>query len=499
MHILLQLGGRHKGRGELGGLEGLYSINDLISPIIIIFFTIVVLIVAATKYGNNKVLYRHFLACYFLKVLGCLFFVAIYTFYYNGGDTSRYFRNAKPIISMASYNPPTFLEVMTKSNIPQIETTYPIFRENFKLGHVFNMQRGKSTFIVVRLATLFGLMTFGSFLSISLCFAFFSSFGVWALYRAFTRLLPGHENAISIPVIYFPTVWFWGSSMMKDSVVICFLGFLTYCIYSIFIRKRRIFLSAIILSISIYFLLICKEYVLISYVPALLLWVILSISNNLPRFFQIALRPFLLVIALLAVFVIGPKLGEVSEKYAFDQVLATAEETGKYISRVSAAQDGSGYSLGEVSYTPVGMVSLFPRAVAVTLYQPFIFQAKNPVMLVSAFESTAVLLFTIFVIFRIGPLRFIQTLSRNPFVLAALVFSVFFAFAIGASTFNFGSLARYKLPCIPFYGLAIIYPYSLYRKNRKSLQKQSLQLELADFQLGNLFPDKDSSNSISFA
>ncbi len=475
MLIFLQLGGRYKGRGDYHGLENLYSVNDLISPVILILFTVIMLIVAGTMYGKNKVLYRHFLACYFLKILGCLFFVAIYTFYYSGGDTARYYRNSSTLTSMAYYSPTTYLDVIRQTSVSQIRDQYPIFRENYQEGHAFNMQREKSTYIVVRLASLFGLMTLGSFLSISLCFAFFSSFGVWALYRAFTRLLPGHENAIAIPVIYFPTVWFWGSSIMKDSVVICFLGFLTYCIYSLFIRKKRIVLSTIILSISIYFLIICKEYVILSYTPAILLWVILSVSNSLPRFFQVAMRPILLIVALATIFVIGPKLGQISEKYAVDQVLSTAETTGKYISRVSEKQDGSGYTLGSVSYTPIGMVSLFPRAVFVTLYQPFIFQAKNPVMLISALESTAVLFFTIFVIFRIGLFRFFQTLSRNPFLLAALVFSIFFAFAIGASTFNFGSLARYKLPCIPFYGLAVMYPYSQYRKMRK--QKRLLSAD----------------------
>jgi hypothetical protein len=32
-----------------------------------------------------------------------------------------------------------------------------------------------------------------------------------------------------------------------------------------------------------------------------------------------------------------------------------------------------------------------------------------------------------------------------------LVFSIVFAFAIGISTFNFGSLVRYKIPIYPFF------------------------------------------------
>ena len=198
----------------------------------------------------------------------------------------------------------------------------------------------------------------------------------------------------------------------------------------------------------------------------------LSVSNGFNRFWRIAMRPILLLFALAAIFVVGPQVGKVSEAYALEQVLATAETTSTYIARVTEEKGGTGYSLGNVSYTPQGLIVLFPRAVTVTLYQPMLYEVSNPVMLFSALESTAVLFFTIFMLFRIGLARFVSILTDNPFLLAALVFSVFFAFAVGVSTLNYGSLARYKIPCLPFYGLAVIYPYSLYRKQRKAREEE---------------------------
>ena len=35
------------------------------------------------------------------------------------------------------------------------------------------------------------------------------------------------------------------------------------------------------------------------------------------------------------------------------------------------------------------------------------------------------------------------------------VFSVVFALFVGASTLNFGTLVRYKIPCLPFYLIAL--------------------------------------------
>ncbi|MEP2024099.1 MAG: hypothetical protein ABJI85_05525, partial [Reichenbachiella sp.] len=40
---------------------------------------------------------------------------------------------------------------------------------------------------------------------------------------------------------------------------------------------------------------------------------------------------------------------------------------------------------------------------------------------------------------------------NDPIVLYCLTFSLLFAFAVGVSTYNFGTLMRYKIPVIPFY------------------------------------------------
>ena len=45
---------------------------------------------------------------------------------------------------------------------------------------------------------------------------------------------------------------------------------------------------------------------------------------------------------------------------------------------------------------------------------------------------------------------------NNPNVLFTLIFSIAFAFAVGVSTFNFGTLVRYKIPLLPFFLVALI-------------------------------------------
>jgi hypothetical protein len=44
-----------------------------------------------------------------------------------------------------------------------------------------------------------------------------------------------------------------------------------------------------------------------------------------------------------------------------------------------------------------------------------------------------------------------------------------FAFAVGISSYNFGALSRYKIPCLPFYALGLVLVYYKNRPIQKPL------------------------------
>jgi ABC-type uncharacterized transport system permease subunit len=49
-----------------------------------------------------------------------------------------------------------------------------------------------------------------------------------------------------------------------------------------------------------------------------------------------------------------------------------------------------------------------------------------------------------------------KIINKDPNVLFCLIFSLIFAFAVGISSYNFGSLSRYKIPCLPFFAAFIV-------------------------------------------
>ena len=69
-----------------------------------------------------------------------------------------------------------------------------------------------------------------------------------------------------------------------------------------------------------------------------------------------------------------------------------------------------------------------------------------------------------------------KSVRKNPSVQFFLIFTIIFAFAVGISSYNFGALSRYRIPCLPFYILALVLIY--YEHNPYSKRFFSLALRV---------------------
>ena len=77
-------------------------------------------------------------------------------------------------------------------------------------------------------------------------------------------------------------------------------------------------------------------------------------------------------------------------------------------------------------------------------------------MFISALENTVLMVFLIYMLFKIGPFAFARYVFGKPMILFSFTFAIIFSFAVGLTTSNFGSLVRYKIPALPFF-LASLY------------------------------------------
>lgn len=262
---------------------------------------------------------------------------------------------------------------------------------------------------------------------------------------------------MAFAVLFIPSVFFWGSGLMKDSVTIGFVGLFLFYLDKLKRKEGYRLLNILIVVVSSYIIFNIKAYILMSFLPASVIWFFLEYRENIrnPIIKAISL-PFFLIISVSGVMFSIVQLGKYNEQYAVESFFKKAKgiQTWHYKEGENTSEQygrGSSYSLGDYEESYSGLISLFPAAVNVTLFRPYMTEVKNPMMGFSALESLVMLLATIYIFLGLGFFRMLKFLTSDSFLLMCFVFSLFFAFAVGFTSYNFGALVRYKIPCIPFY------------------------------------------------
>ena len=412
------------------------------------FFLIMALAYLLRKTTASNETKRYFYPALLLKIVGALGVGFIYQFYYGGGDTFTFFTHgASHVFDAFVDDIGTGFKLLTSNGEFDPET--------YKYSSKIWTYRDASSFFVVRIASILSLISFNTYSSVALWFAFLSFWGLWLMYQAFYRIYPELNKQFAIAIFFIPTVFFWGSGILKDTLTLGATGFLVYAFIQIFFERRRIFINILLALIMAYVIFNIKLYILLSIAPALIVWFFVY---RVGRISQVALRillaPVFIGLGLLIAFLLAREVGETSDRYRLDKIAETAQVTAYDIRYWTGKDAGSGYSLGELDGTYWSMIKLAPSAVNVSLFRPYLWEVNNPLMLLSALEALALLLLVVYILWKNRLKLVIQSL-KSPIILFCLIFSLLFAFGVGISTYNFGTLSRYRIVMIPFFLIAL--------------------------------------------
>jgi hypothetical protein len=410
-------------------------------------------------YATDKFTKRYFIPSLSLKMAGAIFLGVIYQFYYHGGDTYNFHTHGSRVIWGAILDD-------SQIGVKLLFSNGELIRGGYKYMSQIPFFRDHASFEVIRIASFIDLFTFSSYSSTAIIFSVISFGGSWAMFNTFYRKYASLHLPMAVAVLFIPSVIFWGSGILKDTLILAALGFSVYCIDSIFIQKRMKISVMILLFLSVYIIFSVKKFVLQAFIPSAVLWIYLK---NLTSFKSSALKilitPLVVMIFIFSAYYSAFKIGEGDTKYSLGKLAETAKVTAYDIRYQTGADAGSGYSLGDLDGSFSTMVKLTPQAINVSLFRPYLWEVKNPLMLLSAIEALIFLFVTLFVLFK-RKRALLKSLS-DPMVVFCLVFSVAFAFAVGVSSFNFGTLARYKMPLLPFYAMWLVLVLNDENKDKK--------------------------------
>jgi len=444
-------------------MQYLSFIDLIIPPLYLVFF----FFVANNIRSKNIELdpsYRFFIWGLFAKLIGAIAICLVYSFYYGGGDTTNYYLDGVCVSKLFLKNPHEGLRYSFNSFDTEMwcsfdtSTGWPIYTFDEKTTNV------------VRLTWILSLISFNSFIGQTMLLGFISYFFIFRLFKMFCYEFPALENKFAFSVLFVPSVIFWGSGLLKDSITFaCVAGFTSSFHHLLKIRKK-IFVNILIPVVSGFLLILIKPYIFFALLPGTILWLVgYRLSKLTNPLVKSSIAPMLIILSIFSGYLMLRIMGESLGEFSVDRVMDKAVVTQRDLKQ--DYYQGASFDIGEFEATVPGILSKAPAAINASLFRPYLWEAYNPGMIISAIENFILLLISIYLILKMRVYNLFLLLFRHHVLFFSVFFSLFFSFSVGLTTSNFGALVRYKIPAIPFYvaSLFIIqYTFAILLKDKEA-------------------------------
>ncbi len=446
-----------------GYLDDLGTADLIAMPIYLIVIIFIARIIKANTI-SKKPYYKYFTLGLYAKIIGSISFCLIFTYYYKGGDTISYYESARAMSNLLNENPGDFLKMFFSGTSSQ-NLNYFSLKTGYPWGYIFFEPH---TNFLIKLFTPILFISFNSYVLSSILIAVISYTGIWKMYMLLVEFYPKYEKEIAIGFLFVPTVIFWGSGMLKDTVTLSAVCWMIVSIDKVFIRRRKFLKNSFALILSSIVLINIKPYILMNALPGLFIWIFYQrIQKFRNAFLRYATIPFIILLSVAGGFYILSALGNSLGKFSLDKIMETAVVSQEDLKR--DYYKGSSFDIGKIEPTISGFISKSPEATIAGLFRPFIWEAKKVVIFLSGIENFIVLMITLIIIFRLRLFGLLKLLFNNPLLLFLITYSVLFAFSIGISTSNYGALIRFKIAFAPFY-IATLFILLKMSKDLKRIQ-----------------------------
>lgn len=416
-------------------------------------FYLLVVFYFAYKYKAKReqedITYKYFISGLTVKILGAIALGLVYYFYYGGGDTVNYYNTACAFINLLVDSPSDFWHVYFGS---PSKSEYYLMNSN---GEFCYWIIDPYAFYVSKIFFPFVLIGAKTYMTSAILIAAVCYYSVWKMYQIFVIEFPHLHKQLAISILFIPSVVFWGSGIMKDSITFSATCLYVYGFYWFIVKKNYKIKYGVAIFIASYLLISIKPYILFALLPGSVVWfVALKVTNIKNGFVRIMIAPTIITFGAFITYYIMNSLGDSLGKYSIERVFETAQGAQQDLKR--AAYQGNSFDIGNYEATPLGLLSVSHKAIFAAIFRPTILDVKNIVMFISALENSFMLLFCIYLLIKLKIYKFFILIRSHPLVTFSFIFSIFFALSVGVSISNFGTLVRLKIPCIPFFVASLV-------------------------------------------
>ena len=370
-----------------------------------------------------------------VQVLAAIVHVVIVREYYGYGDMLAYWRSG---VRLAQG-----VEVGQVSIGSLLALVFQLDNDLFVSGN------GRSTGSMHGIAGLLCLVFGSSLFAICMAIAVAGFLSRFWMFLALRTVWPTATRGLTIAVFWMPSAIFWSAALLKEGVAMPGLALASGALVRM-LHARRPMVSMLLLTVpGLLAVGVSKPYLLAP--------LALSVAAGAFVRSRSTFSSLPVAVAVVAGIVL---LGAMFPRYAISSVVDSAEE----VRSLGASHAGS----STFSLPSGGLSVLLPLGVATALFRPLLFEVRSLLLLLSALEMLTI---SVVLVRNFGSFGGVwRLLCRNWMMASSAVFVLVFSVALGLSATNLGTLARYRAPMMPYYGILLVGLFETSQRRRAALQ-----------------------------
>lgn len=423
------------------------NISDLISPfdflLLLLYAIFSFLLLRGLIFRNlDPKVKRLFVVFYVFKVFCALLMSLLLVYYWGMSDNTSFFAEGVNLTRLVR-------EDIT--NIKYFFLPVDTYNERIKFDNELTATASslgnEGNFFAAKVSAILYPLSLGKYLIVNFFFSIIAAVGQFKFFMAMAERYPYIKKNVAVAVLFMPSVLLYSSYLNKETLCMAFMGFAIYHFFAL-VKKRNLLVHGTLLLLNIFFIGLIKIYILAAFFSAALIVYLVSVIGTVWRgsvFSKIFIS--LSVAAMLWVFFANLSF--------FDSYMVDfAEASNTFQEQYSSFSETSSFEFGEVETSFAGVLKKAPLGIYTTYFRPQLWEANKAIILFSALEAFFVLVLTVLAV--IGRRKNIVPLFKSdPFAKVSFFYVLIFGVIVGLTTFNFGSLVRYKIPAVPFLMLFI--------------------------------------------
>lgn len=378
-------------------------------------------------------LQKYFVPGLLFKLIAGILVGVLYFFYYKDGDTLTIWRDANVIAFVLKGDVKLglmFLFDQPSHMVPDL------------LNHA------PRTIFLVKIMSLFSLIFNGNYWLMSVAISWVSFLGAWYLVVKVSTAFKASAMAAFWAFLAFPSVVFWSSGIIKESLGLASLFFLSGVLVS-FCKGYKIKIwewAGVVLAIWLGWNL--KYYWIGVFLPIAITTAVITLWVRLRpamKSYEMMLWAGVLVMFVLVATASHPN-------FYPGRFLEVIMENNRDFMRLSGENEAIHFYDLQPGWSSVVMNA--PWAALSAMFRPFIWETYGLLSFAASVENLVVLFL---VVTSLISVRKLATAEYRLLSLAVVVYVLILAVFLALSTPNLGTLSRYKVGFLPFLIFLVLY------------------------------------------